>query len=461
MAIDVEDEESPGWWMLRGARELRCQQDRVQPLIDRLEGNGPLPHGADGLEEAYRAFQRKARTNWPERIVGATRERMKLEGFRTSVDDDLDADEEAAMMARRARFFAELPDVLWFQLGCGVGYMMIGQVDGRTVATAEDPRQVVTFHDPATHETRAGFKMLHDVDAGLGYAYLFRPTEGGRCRRWVAKREIARTRKALPRAFSPQSWEWDEEKGGEAGQEVLSRGVPIVRYLNDRGVGEFELHTDLLDRITHQVLQRLVITAMQAYQQRALIGVPEEDDEGNPIDLDGLLHASPGAIWDLPEGVKLEEFTQADMQGLALASKDDIRELCAVTATPVPVLIPEGQNQSAEGAAFAKESLVFKVHERNAVTSDPAARSLALIAEYEGDESRSDPATITPIWADPARRSLAEMADAASKAREDLPLVERLQKIWGYSPEDAAKIADAKRAELQEASVYQFAAAGA
>src|SRR5690606_35154798 len=81
-----------------------------------------------------------------------------------------------------------------------------------------------------------------------------------------------------------------------------------------------------------------------------------------------------------------------------------------------------------------------------------AARALACIAEFAGDTARADHTRITPMWADPARRSLTEMADAASNAAGDLPLEEQLAKIWGDTPERAKQPADATRAaQLQQA----------
>lgn len=456
MTIDVDIPESPGWWLMRGSRKLRELAPHYQELFDRLEGNGPLPHGAEGLEEAYRAFQRKARTNWCEKIVSSKHERMQLDGFRTAADDDLDGDQKAAELARSARLFPELNDALWNMLGVGVGYLMVGETtDGRIVVTSEDPRQAITFHDPATTDTRAGVKLFRDVDEGIDYGYVTVLQEDGTVRRWVARKDAPRA-PAPKRGISfTEAWDWDDDRGGAEGELLACSQVPLIRFLNRRGRGEFETHTDLLDRITHQVLQRLVIIAMQAYKQRAMIGAPSEDEEtGEPIDYDGLLVPGPGALWDLPDGVDIKEFSQADLTGVLSAARDDLRELIEVTATPLPAAIRDAANQSAEGAAFARESLVFAVSECNTAASEPAARALACIAEFAGDTARADHTRITPMWADPARRSLTEMADAASKAAGDLPLEERLVKIWGYTPERAKQLADAKRAEQMQQAAY-------
>ena len=68
----------------------------------------------------------------------------------------------------------------------GDGYMMVGGVDpaiGAPVITGEDPRQVVTIHDPVRQRrVRAGLKLFHDDDADVDLAYLYKlgdPLEDG------------------------------------------------------------------------------------------------------------------------------------------------------------------------------------------------------------------------------------------------------------------------------------------
>lgn len=455
--IDTDVPETPGWWLTRASNEMTDRGKRLFDLQERLAGRGPLPHGAEGLEEAYRAFQRKSRTNWAERIIEAAAERIRLHGIATAVDSDGDGDEEATRQARRAQLFRELPKSIDDMLGLSVGYLMAGRDErGRVSVTSESPFNTIVFRDPATGDVRVGAKIFADTERGVARAYLFEMQSDGAIRRWVARRDIQRWsgRRGTPR-FAGASWDWDEDLGGGEGVRLPTSTVPVFELVNHRGVGDFELHTDLLDRITHQTLQRLVISATQAYQQRVMIGAPKVDEEtGEEIDYDGL-RVGPGSLWDLPEGIEMWEGKQADMTGVLEGSKDDRRELAAVTGTPLPVLMPEGANVAAEGAAFSKESLIFRCEKRIELADPEVARCSATIFELNGDRARAQLDGVVPKWADPARRSLAEMADAATKAKDDLPLVERLIKIWGYKPDEAARIAQAKRAERLEMVAYQ------
>lgn len=456
--IDVQTLGSPGWWMQRGAERIRKQFDRLNGLIQRVNGDQPLPHGAsEAVAEAYCAFQRKARANWADTIVRSREERIRLVGFRTDVDGDSDGDQVAADQARQARLFAELPDVVYFALTTGSGPMLVGKrADGRPLVTAEDPRQIAIFRDAATNEVTAAFKVMFDDDTGVQSAYLYRIVNG-EVRLWTATHQAPLLAGQMPQ-FG-MGWDWGE--GGVAGVKLPVTHIPVVVMTGRHGVGVFERHTDLLDRIDHETLQGLVIVAMQAYKQRAVLGAPDEDDDGNKIDWDGLLSAGPGAVWRFPDGVELSEFNETDIRAVLEMQKDSRRELSDLTSTPLRASVSDSSNQSAEGAAFAREALVFSCEDFIELANDAVAMAQALIGQWTGDTQRSDPWTIRPMWADPARRSLAEIGDVDAKAANTLPLKERLVKIWQYSPADAERIAIEKRQEMLELQAMSMFAAPA
>src|SRR5690606_20613755 len=115
---------------------------------------------------------------------------------------------------------------------------------------------------------------------------------------------------------------------------------------NPRGLGEYENHTDSIDRITEDILQRLTITAMQAFRQRAITpgdGKPLPENypadhptsPGEPINYDEIFKGGPAALWFLPEGAKIWESTATDINGLINAEDKDIEHLAAVTGTPL------------------------------------------------------------------------------------------------------------------------------
>lgn len=446
MAIAIEQRQSPGWWMDRLFKKLndRTRLDRLWDLHHRYRGNPPLPEGAEGARELFEAFQRRARTNYAELAVSAVSERLRPVGFRTAVDADENGDAEAARIWKLARLSTVAAEVHDMMLNLGECYVIVGLLSARTqvpVITAEDPRFMVAEADPTNpYELRAALKWLHDDIEGEDRAYLYLPGEV-----WVARRkndqaayvEIPRNRPTPPSMFwAPQSWDWVEERSGRLGHELM----PVVPFINKDKMGEYEKHTDVLDRINLQILNRLCIAALQAFRQRAIKGLDDEDEDGNEIDWAGVFTSDPAAVWKLPADAELWESGIVDLRQVLEAVKDDVINFAAVSRTPMYYLNPGGANQSADGAAQQREGLMFKAGDRRDRANTPWAEVMALAFTVMGQAERADLAELETLWDDINRLSLAERADAASKALNDIPRRSRLRYIWGFDPQTVARM---------------------
>lgn len=478
MPINVDAPRSPGWWLNRLSGRLmdRERQRRFQELADRLDGKPPLPVGAANARKAFEAFQRKACSNLAELIVEATRERMRPTGIRTSADGDETGDTEAWRIYRRAGLTVETAEVLDLMLGMSEGYMLVGPVDegtGAPVVTAEDPRWAITENDPAQPaKVLASLKMLHDDadDVDRAYLILAPDVEAGRPKvtQFVASRE-ARKLTGWRMEFNARTWGWDTDRGGVDGAALVVDRVPMVRFLNRRGLGEFEPHTDLLDRINHTILDRMVVSAMQAFRQRAIKGLPTVYPAGHPkageeIDYEGMFIADPAAFWLLPEAAEVWESGQLDLTPILASVKDDFQHVSAVTRTPMHMLQPAGENQSAEGAGLAREGLVFKTEDRIDRADNPLTSVVSLCFQYMPDEvryadgpdgrlDRADMDKLQIIWAPVERLSLMERADAWSKT-QDMPFRTRLVKIFGMAPHEADQVVAEQTADLARLAAF-------
>ncbi|MBQ1009404.1 hypothetical protein KBX53_00215 [Micromonospora sp. M51] len=180
-----------------------------------------------------------------------------------------------------------------------------------------------------------------------------------------------------------------------------------------------------------------MILAERLVEVAAQRGLPLEDEDGNEIDYTDVFTADPAALWQLPETAKMWESGIVDLSGILNGVKDDVQHLAAVTRTPMHLLMPAGVNQSAEGASLSREGLVFKTRDRIDRTSHAWARVMSLAFLQMGQPDRADLSRLRTLWASPERLSLAERADAASKALNDIPRRSRLIHIWGFSPGDA------------------------
>ncbi len=485
MPINVDTAYSPGWWMQRLFTMLadRKRRNRLQTLYNYHRGHAPLPQGAENAREAFEAFQKKARSNFAELVVSVMSERMTPVGFRTALDDDATGDAEVGAMWERAGLNVSSADVHDWMLALGEAYVIVGALDEETQAptiTAEDPRFMIGDEDPANpRKLLAALKILRDDAAKQDRAYLYLPGAVHVAVRTSAVSNLSKSLSSLvPNAggepdqtpglplFSPRSWDWDLQRSG-----ALNHGrIPVVKFKNKYGMGEYEAHLDLLDRINHQILQRMIIAVMQAFRQRAVRNLPMfypkgHSREGQEIDYDEVFTADPAALWTLPPEADIWESALNDLSPILNAVKADLEHLASVTRTPLHMLSAAGVNQSADGASLAREGLIFKCEDRIGRTSYPWAQVMSLALTHAGQPDRGDLAKLRTMWAPPQRLSLAEKADAASKLAGILPRRALLITVLGMSPADAdrtmTEIEDEQVLALELAAQQAAAAAAA
>lgn len=440
MTIDVETKQSPGWYLKRLSDKLEQRRkgpNGLDDLFARYEGDASVPSSLRDAPESARRFFKASRTAFAEMIVKAVKYPLRLQSVATSVDNAETGDPEAWRLVKSSGMRDESDDACRLALVAGSGYAIVGMHKGSPRYTAEDPRQVVTIHDPVVQaDIIAAGKFFHSDEDERDYAYLYRP---GRVWRAFAPR-----RRAKNRVRFSASWEWDPDFGGEVGTSLPAGCedlVPVFRYRNEEGVGEFQRHRDLLDRLDHMVLQGMTIATLQAFRQRGIKvsdeDMPETDpDTGERIDYNGIFTADPGALWKLPESAEMWESGNVDLTPVWTGMEKFTQQLSAVTFTPLAMFSPDGQNQSAAGAAFAREGRTFKIEDRQ--DRFGAVHALALAALFrmrDTNDERSKPENIDIIWRPAERYGLAEKADASVKAKAaDVPWETRMRDIWQYSP---------------------------
>ena len=450
MAIDVETPESPGWWLLRCNTKLTGRQQRLRKLFDRYEGDPWEPDWLATAPDAAQRFYRAARTGFAEMIVKAPLRRLRVTSIMTAADSSEIGDEVAWRVWRRAGMLAEATDVHRTLLIAGDAYVILGVDDDGPYATSEDPRQVVTIHDPIRQSRiRAAAKFFTDEDTGVDYGYLYLPG-----RRFVA-RTLDRARSVVVvngesrASFAPATWVWDQDHGGadgEAWPEGMEDFTGVVRYRNDEGIGEFERQEDILYRLDHIILQGMVIATMQAFRQRAIKVDPQDmpDNDpvtGEPINYDEIFSADPGALWKLPATAELWESGQVDLNGILSMAEKDMQRLSAVTFTPLSMFNSDAVNQSAAGAELVKEGLTDKVSALHDRCEQPHAMVAASLLRLAGFEDRADVDEIRIGWAPAVRYSLTEKGQAATQGKASgVTWRTIMQEFWQFSPEQITRM---------------------
>ena len=432
--------DSPEEWFAYLGDKLVSRLPEMVRLRNYVTGQAPLPKGATQYREAYADWQKISRTNWPELVVDAKADRIKIAGF--SVGGETGDNDALRSVWRRSRGGGMAADVHRDALTYGVGYAMASEGRSGAIITRESPLNTIVETDPLDPTyVLAGLKSWSDKTAD--HAVLHLPGEVYRFVRRVPLRSRTPDR---PQLIGIGGWETDGLNSGPTGLDI----VPIVEFVNRDGIGEFANHTDLIDRINWITLQRLLIVGMQAFRQRALEdgskegdAMPDTDEDGEPIDWNKEFVAGPDALWVLPPGVKIWESQPGDVQQILTAAKEDIRQFAAVTHTPMSEFVPDGENQTAEGAALAREGTVKASEDRmeRFTSSWDDIGSCALQLDGINDEVRTQ-------WMPAATPSMSERYDALSKAGDDVDWRTKMEDILGYSADrvdemEARRVSDA------------------
>jgi hypothetical protein len=435
------------WWMKRLSQALARRLPRLAELQCWMDGDPPLAY-PDASKEAFQRLQKLARLNLAELIVNAVLYRMTPLAFRTGAEGDDNGDAEAARIWKDNRMKTTSAEILEWMLSLSISYGSVAQIEEngafRALLRSEHPTQCITEDDPNNPGyALAALKVYRDDLKNRDVAVLYRRgTDGNMATMRVAYHVgnsilpgVRTNAVAAGWQIRPAGWVWADDS-----DELFSETIPIHKFENRNGKGEFEKHIATLERINHTILQRMIIIAFQAFRQRAVKGVPNTDEDGKEIDYSDIFKADPGAIWLLPEVAEFWESAQADLGPVLTSVKDDIIHLAVSSQTPLFSVVPDAANGSAEGAALQREGLLFKVDDCISRADHPLAAMMADAFAAEGDSERANIEDIEVIWASPRRSSLTERAVSAVQAMAaGAPWRTVMSKFLELSPDEIAQ----------------------
>lgn len=438
---------TPGDWLTKLTRRMDISHGRYRLLECYVNGDAPLPELSKDTREAWRDFQREARTNFGLLIRDAVCDRIVPAGVTVGGSVKSRAAKAAIRIYRDNRMDQVIREFVEYGTTFGRSYLTVWNDDSnKAVITADSPMTMIAATDPLQPwRVRAALRVWRDLDEGKDYAVVW--CEGSKQK--FSRSCLSNTREGVLVSHMTGGWDAD-------GDPVTTSGPPpVVVYDNLGGMGEFEPHIDIINRINRAILNQITTLAMQAFKQRALQiddkqhpGLPQSDQNGNKIDWAKLFEPHPAALWNLPPGVKVWESGSTDTTPMLNAVRDYIRHLSAVTKTPLPMLVPDSQNQSSAGAENSEKSFIFKCDRVLRGVELAVEAALVIALAVEGFVSID---TVAMAFEDPARVMLAEKYQAAVNARAtgmSIATVQRL--ILGMTPDEIAQDA-ADRVKEQEA----------
>jgi hypothetical protein len=424
VAIDANVPGSPEWWLLRLGKRLRDNSAGLNVLRNYYIGAHPLPEGDAKIREAYQRFQRKARSNYTGLVVESVRERLRVVGFRTGGQGTNATDQDAWHDWQANKMDARSIIVHRQALIYGRGYTIVGppkDVDedrdgdlGVPIITPEDPRFVIHESDPADpDDIRAALKIWYDDLDRRYHAVLYLPESVNYFQSANQGDQQSQVDWTV-RTF----WDWDITETIPDAQVANSiRVVPVVPFLNrplgepgDYGTSEFLDVIDIQDRINLTLLDRMVISKMQAYRQRWAKGIQLENEDGTPTE-----PFIPGVdlLWAVEdETAAFGEFSASDLAPQLAAVMADVRDLAAISRTPPHYLLGQMINVSGDALTAAETGLVAKTQDRMVQFGEAWESVNRLAGLWTG---RTVPVDAEVIWADPQFRSMAQLADASVK----------------------------------------------
>ena len=391
---------TPADWLPVLADRLDKRMPRVSRLRSYVNGNAPVPEMGKNTRAAWIAFQKKARTNFGGIACASHADRIRALGVRVGEDDASPLTVAARRIWRDNRMATQIADAVWDMVSASVGHLVVGLDDGSALVTAERPEGFFAEPDPVRPwRSRAAVKVWQDDIEGVDNAIVW----ANGVKQWFS-------RASSPFVTRSTGSDWLEGKS-----ETYTGHTPVYIFDRRDGLGLVEPHLDVIDRINLGKLQRLTTAAIQAHRQRAIKGgLPEKDEAGNPIDWAEIFEPSPGALWDLPEGIDIWESAPTDIRPMLDAEKQDARDFGAVTGTPISMLLPDGANQTAEGASNTTAQQVMACRYDIERLQPAVSAVMATALRAEGFELGD--ASIEIDFLDPERVTLAESLDAFTKA---------------------------------------------
>jgi hypothetical protein len=416
----------------RGLLVNKVERPGLDLLDAYFRGDPPLRSDIhSGWKPYVRAFLRAGRYNIATKTVTATSNRMDLTDFRTAAADDEMGDQLARDIMKANDLRVVCKAAHDFMLAMGDGYVITQPPSGDkwARATAEDPRQAITMHDPLTRQVTGGIKLYRDEWDAADFAYIYLRLEGGKVGIQKLRHEGRSMITNGPFRLNAKGWETD-------GDEQIVDRMPIHRFRNRFGVGEFEWHIDTLDRINDKVFNEWWISKIQAFRQRAVKNLPDTEKQvvdGKvtevEIDYSDMFTASPDEMWQVPGDVEFWESQPVDLTPITASVQKDIERYAAAVNLPLHTITPDAAQGSAEGANLMREEHTFEIEDRiGRVDGEWCAVMADLFDFMDTPESRerADVTKIEAVWGPVERYSLEQKSSAASQVNGIYPT----EAIW-------------------------------
>lgn len=366
---------------------------------------------------AFASVFEQWRDNFCGTIVDSTNERLHVDSFRISGEDD---GEDARIFWQRNSMDAYSTSVHLEALITGVSYVVVwADAQGEpTITPVPGSRMAVSYKPGSLWELEAAARF--ELDA------------------WGRQQVTLWTEEYVYEvAYGTTEWSQGVSTPNPLGV------VPVVPFENRSRLGadpvsELVNCIPIQDAINKTVMDALTASEFAAFPQRYVTGLEiQEDSQGNPVEpynvgQDKLLQAEDPAA-------KFGSFEAADLKNYVTLVDMLVQHLATVSRVPSHYfLVNTTTAPSGEAIISAEAGLVAKVKERMLHFGEAWERVIRYCYAVKNDK-RKDAFEMETRWRDPEYRTEAQHVDALLKLKQlDVPL----EFLWHEAGFSAAQIAD-------------------
>jgi len=447
---------SPLWWLETLEAALNKRRPHME-LMDRYyRGDHPLPFLTRTHESKMRTefatLLADSRSNFMRLVVDAVEERLAVEGFRLSAEDDPISDKESWAIWQANQMDSESQTALLESLVKGASYISVWPGAGEHPEMAvEDPLQTIVAYEAGSNYRRrsAAAKIWRDEWTGELRANVYLPDgiyKYAGTAEPTAQVGTEQARRVVGEAHSA----WRPLPSDAFVQNPLGV-VPIVPLRNrPRLLVEGESEIEDVYRIQNQINAFLFLLALAGYfgahRQRWVVGLAiMEDERGNAKE---PFNVAIDRLWQTENpDVKFGEFSQTSLDGYISAIEQKVLHIAVTTRTPRHYLEQAGQSPSGDAIEGAEAGLVKKTERKQGPFGEGLEEALRLARAFAGSPAAPPDSEI--VWRDPRTRSEASVSDAVIKQYQAriIPRSTALEKL-GYSQTQVRQILSSPEEEF-------------
>lgn len=410
---------SPSWWVNRLYKALVARQPALEFYDQYYTGDHPLPWLAPQARTEFRRILTMTRSNFMGLVVDSTAERVRVEGFRFGADAG--ADDRTWQIWQHNNLDSD-SDIAWLEsLIGGTSYFLVApnSIDPELphVWVEHASQAIVEYQPGSNRRTRAaGLKAWLDDWTGQLCVTLYLLVDG-RLRVFKYQAETSSvTGSSLTVAGGSPRWVPRQVAGEDWGELGGMDVIPLIEVPNNPRLltgGRSELYdlTDIQDRISKTLADRMMTQDFGAFPQKWATGWPDTDEDGNANTID--IGRNRMVTTDVTE-TRLGQWEAAPLDPYSFAKREDIKDIASRSRTPAQYLLGEMSNVNGETLKASESGLIAKVRQRMRPWGEAAEEAMRIARTLAGIGGPTD-ARMETVFSDPEFRTEGEKTDAAVK----------------------------------------------